>query len=268
MIYLIFSIILTTYIDSHHKLIRWRIVTHGCIDGYSRLVTFLKCSGNNRSSTVYELFLLAVQQYHLPSRVRCDQGGENVMVAQHMLEKRGVERRSVLVGASVHNQRIERLWRDMHQCATVVFYKLFYYMEHHDLLNPLNEQHLYALHYVFIPRINRALSDFRQGWNHHPLRTSNHKSPHQLFTAGALLLQHSQLQAMDLFEPVDELYGIDVNGPVPTIDESIVVPEVNINLSENSLFYLERTINPLRHSDEYGVDIYSEVLAFLESQSV
>ena len=47
---------------------------------------------------MYELFLEAVQQYHLPSRIRTDQGGENVMVAQHMLEKRGPERRSVIVG--------------------------------------------------------------------------------------------------------------------------------------------------------------------------
>ena len=87
-------------LDSHHKLIRWRIVTHGCIDGYSRLVTYLHCCGNNKSTTVYELFLTAVRQYHLPSRIRTDQGGENVLVAQHTLEKRGSERRSVIVGSS------------------------------------------------------------------------------------------------------------------------------------------------------------------------
>ena len=54
---------------------------------------------------MYELFLAAVREYHLPSRIRTDQGGKNVLVAQHMLEKRGFER-SVIVGSSVHNQRI------------------------------------------------------------------------------------------------------------------------------------------------------------------
>ncbi len=64
-------------------------------------------------------------------------------------------------------------------------------MEQIDILDPLNEEHLYALHFVFIPRINRALSEFTNGWNNHPIRTAHYKSPHQLFTAGALLLQHS-----------------------------------------------------------------------------
>ena len=252
-------------IDSHHKLIRWRIVTHGCIDGYSRLITYLKCSSNNTANTVYELFLLAIQQYHLPSRIRCDQGGENVMVAQHMIERRGFERKSMIVGSSVHNQRIERLWRDMHRSVTVVFYKLFYYMEHHDLLDPMNEKHLYALHYVFIPRINRALEDFRHGWNHHPIRTSRHISPHQLFTAGALLLQHSGLQALDFFEAVDEAYGTDVNGPTPIPDGGVVVPDIDLFLSESELDNLQQSIDPLRPSDEFGVDIYCQVQRFVDT---
>ena len=79
------------YIDSHHKLIRWRMVTHGAIDGYSRVVLYLKCTSSNRATTVYELFLVAVQNFNLPSRVRSDQGLENVLVARHMIESRGSE---------------------------------------------------------------------------------------------------------------------------------------------------------------------------------
>ena len=106
----------------------------------------------------------------------------------------------MIVGASVHNQRIEQLWRDMHRCVTILFYKLFYFMEQVDLLDCLNETHLYSLHYVFIPRINQALALFIGGWNYHPIRTAHHKSPQQLFTAGALLLQHSGLAALDFLE--------------------------------------------------------------------
>ena len=135
------------------------MVTHGAIDGYSRLIIYLKCTPNNRSSTVYELFLSAIQNFSLPSRVRSDQGMENVLVASHMIERRGSERNSMLTGSSTDNQRIERLWRDMHGCVTILCYKI-YFMEQNDLLNPLDELHLWALHYVFIPRINQSLQEF------------------------------------------------------------------------------------------------------------
>ena len=53
------------------------------------MIVYLNCSDNNRSLTVYKAFLKAVELYGLPSRVRSDQGRENILVAQHMLETKG-----------------------------------------------------------------------------------------------------------------------------------------------------------------------------------
>ena len=127
------------HIDGLHCLIRWRIVIHGGIDGYSRQVVYLHASGNNKATTVFQLFLSATQIYGWPSRVRSDCGGENIEVARAMLLSRGVDRASHITGSSVHNQRIERLWRDVFNCVCHTYYSLFYEMEDSGLLNPLNE---------------------------------------------------------------------------------------------------------------------------------
>ena len=113
-------------------MVSWRFVTHCGIDGYSRLVVFLKCSTNNHAFTVLQSFLDAVSKYGVPSRVRTDQGGENMLVAHFMLQNRGHGRGSIITGSSVHNQRIERLWRDLQHCVIQLYYRLFYYLEQRD----------------------------------------------------------------------------------------------------------------------------------------
>ena len=72
------------HIDGLHKLIRWGFVVHGGIDGFSRLVVFLKCAMNNRAETVMSTFIEGTRRYGIPSRVRSDHGsleGKTLMLA-------------------------------------------------------------------------------------------------------------------------------------------------------------------------------------------
>ena len=242
------------------------MVTHGAIDGYSRVVLYLKCTSNNRATTVYELFLVAVQNFNLPSRVRSDQGLENVLVARHMIESRGSERHSMLTGSSTHNQRIERLWRDMHSSVTLLYYRLFYHLEQQDLLDPLNNLHLWALHFVYLPRINRSLKEFILSWNNHPMRTTCHKSPQQLYTAGSLLLQNSNIEAFDSAEDVHDNYGIDPTYISSTPNSELVDVPVNpVKFSQTDLQTLQLNVNPLGASDNYGIDYYEQCLQIIST---
>jgi len=80
------------HIDSNHKLIRWRLITHVCVDGYFRIIIYAHSCNDNKADTVLEQFVGGVNSYGLPSGVRSDYGMENFKVAEDMLEQRGCDR--------------------------------------------------------------------------------------------------------------------------------------------------------------------------------
>ncbi|XP_056100723.1 uncharacterized protein LOC143737598 [Siphateles boraxobius] len=204
------------HIDGNHKLIRWRFVIHGGIDGFSRLIVYLSAATNNRASTVVDSFIGAVQKFGLPSRVRSDKGLENIEVAHFMVAHRGENRNSHITGRSVHNQRIERLWRDVYEQVLDLFYCLFYGMESESLLDPDNEVHLYALHWIFLPQLQRHLNLFQEAWNNHKLRTTGSQSPLQLWTT---------FQTTDDPDQASDDFGIDWEGPCSNEMEGVAVPQ-------------------------------------------
>ena len=247
------------------------MVVHGCIDGYSRMITFMHCSTNNKAQTVYNLFTEAISKYGIPRRVRTDHGTENVTVARWMLQHFGVYNKPVLTGLSVHNQRIERLWRDVHNYVVSIFSDLFYFLEGNNLLDPLDEEHIFALHYIYLPRINQSIKQFSQQWNAHPIRTESNLSPHQLWTQGCYQFAASQNTAVhDLVsgdgDGVLNSYGIDNEGPFSDLqtNNNVQVPQVAVTLS-NEQWELLSTIDPLAEDNNYGIDNYIKTLEMLQS---
>ena len=87
-----------------------------------------------------------------------------------------------LIGEASLQEVRKEYWRDVFRYAIRLYYRLFYFLEDSCLLNPVVPEHIYSLHYVYLPRINKTLNDFCDGWNFHGVRTENNKTPIQLFT--------------------------------------------------------------------------------------
>ena len=104
------------------------------------------------------------------------------MIEQYMFNERGGG--SYIRGPSVHNQRIERLHYDTTHTVLYHFIELFRYLEENEVLVPDSESDLFALHHVFLPRIQNSLDEFRNAWNSHKLSTCGNKTPLQLWTLG------------------------------------------------------------------------------------
>ena len=149
--------------------------------GYSRLVVYLTCNTNNKAQTVFEDFYRATQQYSIPRRVRSDKGGENVQVCYFMVSYHGPNKVSHIAGSSTHNQRIERLWRDVFRCVLSIYHELFHEMEALGVLDADDEEDLFVLHCIFLQRIRRSLSDFSKAWSLHPLRTEHNWCPQKIW---------------------------------------------------------------------------------------
>ena len=244
------------------------------------MVVYLQCSTNNRASTVFDADMEAVQNYGLPSRVRSDRGGENVQVANFMLQhpERGPDRGSFITGRSVHNSRIERLWRDVFEGCTSMFYNLFCFMEETGSLDIDNTIHMFSLHYVFLLRIQHSLHAFQMGWNHHPMSSERGLSPEQQWVQGLALyhgtvshtLTVSPFTVLDLnfsiVLQVDEaMYGIDWNAPFSSDDEtvdSVTVPVSECPLSPDEMTQLRVEVDPLAETEDYGISQYLVTVDF------
>ena len=112
------------------------------------------------------------------------------------------------------------------------------------------------------------MGQFKLSWNSHGVRTERGKTPNQLFTEGALRLHNSGQTAVDFFDSASEIYGVDFEDDSISPDDDpedagVMIPTIQVDISDEQIEELKATIDPLSDSDDYGLDIYQRTLDFL-----
>ena len=152
--------------------------------------------------------------------------------------------------------------RDVYAGVLCFYAQLFHEMENNGILDPLNELHLYCLHQIYLPRINRSLEEFVGQMNNRPVSTEHNNSPVQLWTSGMLLNINSNHTA--LTEGEIEQYGFDPQGLVDVSDDDYQVhlDPPAFEVSETQLLQLP---NPMENDGHQGQSAYLRSIELMMS---
>jgi len=131
------------HLDGYDKLKPYVICIHGCIDGFSREVIWLRAYKTNNDPKViarYYMYLEAVKEKNgLPKVLRADLGTENVCVEiMHRLLRcshadHWAGDRSFMYERSTSNQRIEFFWSIVRRQCVQFWMDMFGYLSYEGL---------------------------------------------------------------------------------------------------------------------------------------
>ena len=163
---------------------------------------------------------------------------------------------AVITGSSTHNERVERMWRDLGKSVTSIYSSTFSLLEEDGILDPLNEVDMFCLHFTFMPRLNYSLRNFQTSRNLHSLSTEGNMSPQQLFVEG---LNAAAAVNLDISHSTDSLPPVNL----PPVPNRVEVPPNMYIPCDNLMSQLQSSFNPLITCSDFGRDIYCQVVHYV-----
>lgn len=163
------------HIDGYDKLKPYGLPVHGCVDGFSRKILWLKVTrtNNNPLATAY-FFMQTIREMECcPQMVQSDCGTENGIVAgiQSFLWQSEEAHR---YGSSPSNQRIENWWSHMKKSFSSWVIDFFKCLVSEGTLIPGNHVHMECVWFVFSDFLQDELNEVMFHWNTHYIRRSRH----------------------------------------------------------------------------------------------
>ncbi|XP_069136924.1 uncharacterized protein [Argopecten irradians] len=175
----------TWHVDGYDKLKPFGFAIHGCIDGFSRRVMWLKVGPtNNNPGVVAAHYVECVDLLKgCPRILQADPGTENVIlgVIQCLVRQDDHDvyagERSFRTVRSVFNQRIEAWWSMFRRHESQWWMDLFKGLELFGAFDRRNTINIYCLRYCFMPLLQENLDMLKFQWNSHHISKSRRRAP-------------------------------------------------------------------------------------------
>ena len=160
--------------DVYDKLKPYGFPIHGCIDGWSRKIMWLRVARSNNNPLVPGLFYVeSVAEYGCPVKLRTDCGTENGVMAALQCEFRS-STDAHFFGTSPANQRIESWWSQLRRSRSTWWMNYFKDMIERGHLNTDSGLQMECLWIFFSALIQKDLDLVKEQWNTHRIRASRH----------------------------------------------------------------------------------------------
>jgi len=168
------------HIDGYDKLKPYGFSIHGCIDGYSRRIIWLKVAPTNKDPKIIaSYYLKAVEELNgLPTKIRSDDGSENSIIQPIHIALRTAHQNdlsilsSYLIGTSPANQRIESLWSQFTKDRIMFWRDFFSDLSEMELVDNSLQITEECLRYCFMHLVRKDLNEFTERWNRHLIAKS------------------------------------------------------------------------------------------------
>lgn len=227
------------HLDGYDKLKPYGFPIHGCIDGWSRKILWLKVTRSNNKPEIPGKYFLGCVEEHggCPIKVRTDCGTENGIISAMQCEFRGSTDAHVY-GSSPANQRIEGWWSFFRRNRSTWWINYFSDLIEKEQFHQGNMLEEEALWYCFSGILQKDLNMLKEHWNTHQIRDSKHNTipgkPDELY-----LLPECHGGVDGLIQPVDRASIQYVNDHLLQLeDENNEYEEYFDYLLSNSEFQL------------------------------
>ena len=225
------------HMDGYDKIKPYGFPIHGCVDGFSRRVMWLKVTRRNNNPVVpASYFIEAIATFQkCPQFLQTDCGTENGLAAGIQCAILN-DIRAHRYGSSPSNQRIENWWSHFKRGYSSWIIDFFKQLVHDGKFILGNVFHMECAWFSFSHLIQRELDKTRHEWNTHFIRKSRHDTisgiPDELY----FLPERKQYRDEGFAVSYAEINNILLHRDV--VSESIAIQNVADNDLEQYFYYV------------------------------